>query len=88
MSSQFDEIYSEIYGEGEWREEGVTTRKRAEFCRKNCISLRVLHKNALVYKSCEKRNAPVIVYHIWGDHAFFYDHKYGAHQLPEKSPEI
>jgi hypothetical protein len=47
-----------------------------------------LYKNALVYKSCEKRNAPVIVYHIWGDHAFFYDHKYGAHQLPERSPEI
>ena len=43
------------------------------FCERNNLALRVLYKNAVIYKShSERHDQPVIVYHIWGDHAFFY----------------
>ena len=60
------------------------------FCDRNKIGLRVLYKNAVIFKNDVEVNGagghdkPVIVYHICGDHAYFYedsDAKNGASQL-------
>jgi hypothetical protein len=60
------------------------------FCDRNKIGLRVLYKNAVIFKNdigtngAGEHNTPVIVYQICGDHAYFYEDgptKNGASRL-------
>jgi len=77
-----------------WREVGVTTKMVALFCERQKIALKVLYKNHVIFKNDvhgAKDHAPVIVYHIHGDHAFFYEDqraKQGAAQLPSGPSKI
>ena len=72
-----------------WQGVGITTRMVSTFCDRNKIGLRVLYKNAVIFKNdVDTREGghdkSVIVYHICGDHAYFYDDsdvKNGASQL-------
>ena len=74
-----------------WREVGVTTKMCSAFCDRNQIGLRVLYKNTVIWKNDVDTSTgkSVIVYHIHGDHAFFYDDKSvknGASQLRQAPP--
>ena len=72
-----------------WRDVGITTKMVSSFCDRNKIGLRVLYKNAVIFKNDVDTRAgghdkSVIVYHICDDHAYFYDDqfvKHGASQL-------
>jgi 6,7-dimethyl-8-ribityllumazine synthase len=72
-----------------WKEVGPTTRMVAEFCSYYKIGLRVLYQNSVIFKndvSTRTGKASVLVYHIFGNHAYFYDDQYvkhGAAQLRE-----
>jgi hypothetical protein len=76
-----------------WQEVGVTTKMVAAFCERQTIALRVLYKNTVIFKNdvVHAGGVPVIVYHICGDHAYFYedrDSKNGAAQLPAGPSKI
>ena len=73
-----------------WDKVGVTSKMCVAFCDRNKIGLRILYKNAVIFKNDVlttgpgSHEKPVIVYHIWGDHAWFYDNrdvKRGAAEL-------
>ena len=69
----------------------------ATFCERQKIALRVLYKNAVIFKNDVvganhgHNSHPVIVYHICGDHAYFYEDqhvKHGAARLPQRPEKI
>ena len=72
-----------------WREVGPTTTMVSMFCDRNKIGLRVLYKNAVIFKNDIDTHGvghdkPIIVYQICGDHAYFYEDgptKQGASHL-------
>ena len=77
-----------------WREVGVTTMMVSTFCDRHQISLKVLYRNAVIHRNevvSQGSQDAVIVYHICGDHAYFYeDHnaKNGAARLREGPAKI
>ena len=75
-----------------WKEAGPTTRMVAEFCDYYKIGLRVLYQNSVIFKNdVNAKNDSVLVYHIFGNHAYFYDDwhvKRGAVQLREGPSKI
>ena len=84
------------YEHGGWREVGVTSTMVEQLCRMKGMALIVVRERAVIHRfdpeSKEKTRAnhiPVLVYNIWGDHAFFYtdaDTRNGASQLPKRTP--
>jgi len=98
VASEFDIIFKDFAGkppyatEGKsenWRDIGITSSMCARFCEKHDIGLKVLYKNAIIYKNTVARERPIIVYQIWGNHAFFLDQatvKNGACHLREAAP--
>ena len=96
VAKEFDIIFEDFADkppyttEGKsWRDIGVTSSMCARFCEKHDIGLRVLYKNAIIYKNIVAHERPVIVYQIWGNHAFFLDQatvKNGACHLHEAAP--
>jgi hypothetical protein len=58
-----------------WKEAGPTTRMVAEFCNYYKIGLRVLYQNSVIFKNdvSAKDWSWVLVYHIFGNHAYFYE---------------
>ena len=79
-----------------WKPVGVTSTMCAAFCDRNKIGLRILYNNTVIFKNDVTVNGSgthresVIVYHICGDHAFFYDDKHvkqGASQLRQGPPK-
>jgi hypothetical protein len=74
------------YKFGGWREVGITSPMCVRFCEMMKISLRIVYRNKLLYTSGESddHHMPVMLYSIFGDHAFFYDDsatKRGSSQL-------
>ena len=81
-----------------WREEGVNTYMVDRLGQLKKMAVRVVRDRAIIHsfdpvsKEHTRANTlPVLVYNVWGDHAFFYDNheaKQGAAMLMKKAPFI
>ena len=81
-----------------WREIGVNTLMVERLCQLKNMAARVVRDRALIFSfdpvskvDTRAKTLPVLVYNIWGDHAFFYatrDAKDGVSHLMKKEPFI
>ena len=81
-----------------WREVGVNTRMCEQLCKMKKMALRVVRERALIHsfdpvskEDTRAKALPVLVYNVFGDHAFFYEtteSKNGVAHLSKRVPLI